>query len=409
MNILPSIVLFDTESNHTNLLPLSFTRPVCDFRIGITTIRQKWEDCFQCACAARPVEYLRAKFSTSEFAPSDTGDLLFIAGNTLPNGDLKYAIQQLESGQALVDKAGDIVAFRGHESQLDAGDFRDVLQAPDCQRILYVFDIFLFNAEAIKTDFRRITKGRRSQPLPDSNRVIGPHADEDGLPLIFIEEGASVEGATLNTTGGPIYIGGHAQVMEGACMRGPISLNHHSKIKMGAKIYGGTTFGPWCKIGGEVDNTVIFGYSNKAHDGYLGNAVIGEWCNLGAGVNSSNLKNDYSKIRVWNYASKSFMRTQLQFCGLIMGDHSKAGINVMFNTATVVGVGCNIYGAGFPRVFIPSFSEGGASGFTDVTLKKFYTIAERVMSRRGISLTSLDKRIYERVFEVASSLKGGKR
>jgi UDP-N-acetylglucosamine diphosphorylase/glucosamine-1-phosphate N-acetyltransferase len=230
--------------------------------------------------------------------------------------------------------------------------------------------------------------------------------DEQGRPLIFLEEGASVEAATLNTKFGPIYIGAEATVMEGSNLRGPIALCEHATVNMGSKIYPGTTIGPHCKVGGEINNAVIFGFSNKAHDGYLGNAVIGEWCNIGAGTNASNLKNDYSKIRIWNYAKRTFMRTDLQFCGLMMGDHSKIGINGMLNTATVIGVGVNLHGSGFPRVFIPSFSQGSPSGgFTDVPLNKFFDIAERAMARRAIKLSDDDKTLFECIAQKAAEFK----
>ncbi len=404
MNKHRRIVLFDTEATHADLLPISYTRPLADMRLGIRTLRQVWEEILPGDYCYRPVDFQREKFGT---CPADDEDLLFIAGNLLPEEGIAERIGNLKHGEAL--KYDDqIIAFRGSEARLDGEKFSKVWLLPEGSAIVikYVFDIFLNNAWALEADFRRITRGRKSQPLSDSNRVIGDLEDSDGNPMIFLEEGAEVEGAILNVKEGPIYIGRDAVVMEGACLRGPIALCEHAQVKMGAKIYGATTFGPYCKIGGEVQNTVIFGYSNKAHDGYLGNAVIGEWCNLGAGVNASNLKNDYSKIRIWNYPRHTFMRTDLQFCGLIMADHSKAGINCMFNTATVIGVGVNIHGAGFPRVFIPSFLEGSpVSGMTDVPLKKFYQIAERVMIRRGIELTESDRRIYERVFEVASSYK----
>lgn len=399
-----SIVLFDTEQTHADLLPLSYTRPIADFRIGIRTLRQVWEEILPGRYCYRPVEFQREKFGT---CPANAADLYFVAGNLLPEERIAGRIMRLQPGEAL--RLGDqIVAFRGSEAELDGEKFAKVwaLEPEEGVAVTFVFDVFLNNARALKADFRRLTKGRVSAPLPESNLVIGDRYDADGNPMIFLEEGASVEGATLNVKEGPIYIGRDASVMEGACVRGPLALCEHAQVKMGAKIYGATTFGPYCKIGGEVQNTVIFGYTNKAHDGYLGNAVVGEWCNLGAGVNASNLKNDYSKIRIWNYPRHTFMRTDLQFCGLIMADHSKAGINCMFNTATVVGVGCNLHGAGFPRVFIPSFLEGSPTGgMTDVSLRKFFQIAERVMARRGIELTDSDRRIYERVFEVASGYK----
>ena len=398
------IVLFDTEAIHADLLPISYTRPTAAFRLGIRTIREQWEELLPGEYFYRPVEFQRDKFGT---CPADEPDMLFIAGNVVPDERLAVIIEGLRPGEAL-RQGESIVAFRGSESQLDAGEWNAVIDVdPSVARVLtFVYDIFQANGEAVKAEYRRVTRGRKSQPLSDSNRVIGEPVDAEGNPMIFLEEGASVEGAVINVKEGPVYLGADAVVMEGACLRGPIALCRKAQVKMGAKIYGGTTFGPYCKIGGEVQNAVIFGYSNKAHDGYLGNAVIGEWCNLGAGVNASNLKNDYSKIRIWNYPRHTFMRTDLQFCGLIMADHSKAGINCMFNTATVVGVGVNLHGAGFPRVFLPSFQEGSpAGGMTDVPLKKFYQIAERVMGRRGLTLTDADRRIYERVYEVASRYK----
>ncbi|MDE7508559.1 MAG: glucose-1-phosphate thymidylyltransferase [Muribaculaceae bacterium] len=389
---------------HADLLPISYTRPTAAFRLGIRTIREQWEELLPGEYFYRPVEFQRDKFGT---CPADEPDMLFIAGNVMPDERLAVILEGLRPGEAL-RQGESIVAFRGSESQLDSGEWNAVIDVdPSVARVLtFVYDIFQANGEAVKAEYRRMTRGRKSQPLSDSNRVIGEPVDAEGNPMIFLEEGASVEGAIINVKEGPVYVGADAVVMEGACLRGPIALCRKAQVKMGAKIYGGTTFGPYCKIGGEVQNAVIFGYSNKAHDGYLGNAVIGEWCNLGAGVNASNLKNDYSKIRIWNYPRHTFMRTDLQFCGLIMADHSKAGINCMFNTATVVGVGVNLHGAGFPRVFLPSFQEGSpAGGMTDVPLKKFYQIAERVMGRRGLTLTDADRRIYERVYEVASRYK----
>ncbi|MDE5902222.1 MAG: glucose-1-phosphate thymidylyltransferase [Muribaculaceae bacterium] len=401
------IVLFDTESVHADLLPMSYTRPVAAFRIGIRTLREQWEEIMPGEYFYRPVWFQRDKFG---MPPQGADDLLFVAGNLMPREETAALLMELKLGEAAVYE-GQIVAFRGSEAGLEEdAEVRQVeLPEGSARLIRFPYDIFQANAEALCREYRRLTSGRRSAPLDESNRVIGSPVDADGNPMIFIEEGAVVEGATINVKEGPVYIGRDAVVMEGACVRGPLALCEHAQIKMGAKIYGGTTFGPYCKIGGEVQNTVIFGYSNKAHDGYLGNAVIGEWCNLGAGVNASNLKNDYAKIRLWNYPRHTFMRTDLQFCGLIMADHSKAGINCMFNTATVVGVGVNLHGAGFPRVFIPSFQEGSpAGGMTDVPLKKFYQIAERVMGRRGLTLTDADRCIYERVYEVASQYKAPK-
>ena len=258
---------------------------------------------------------------------------------------------------------------------------------------------FLPNPRQIEEDFQYITRGREGQSIPRSNTVIG---DPD---LIYIESGAIVEGVVLNASHGPIYVGRNVEIMEGSCLRGPIALGEHSTVNMGSKIYPGTTLGPWCKVGGELNNVVMIGYSNKAHDGFLGNAVIGEWCNLGAGCVSSNLKNDYTEIKLWNYPRHRFLKTGLQFCGLIMGDHSKAGINTMFNTATVVGVGVNIHGSGFPRNFIASFSEGGAQGFTDLPMEKFLDIASRMMARRHRALTDVDIRLFQQIRQQAENYK----
>lgn len=396
------IALFDTEESHGNLLPLSYTRPIADFRVGIRTNAEIWKELLPGDYCYRPVAYQSEKFGTVD--PHED-DVLFVNGALLPDEAVARKISALMPGEALTLK-GKPAAFRGSEAELDKGDFKAVSEM-NCGRMLeYVYDVFLNAADMIAEDFGRITKGRRSAPLSLENRVIGLKEGERLEDKIFLEEGAEILAATLNVSEGPIYIGADAKIMEGSCVRGPFAMGAHSQVKMGAKIYGGTLLGPYCKVGGELQNAVVFGYSNKAHDGYLGNAVIGEWCNIGAGVNASNLKNDYSKIRLWNYPRHTFMRTDLQFCGLIMGDHSKAGINCMFNTATVVGVGVNLHGAGFPRVFIPSFQEGSpAGGMKDVPLKKFYEIAERVLGRRGLTLTEGDRRIYERVYEVASRYK----
>ena len=403
MNIPTTIYLVDTPDSHENLLPLSFTRPVADFRVGITTIRQKWEDLLPGSYNYFPVEYLREKFGD---VSDPDADALFITGALLPDPELIEAISNLLPGQALFKKDTPL-AYHGTLTHIINKEWETIQYEGDPRIITYVFDIFLLNPQMIKEDFYRLTAGKTSRPLPASNRVIGDFTDEEGKPMIFIEEGASVEGATINLKGGPVYIGRNAEIMEGSCVRGPLAMCEKAKIRMGSKIYGGSTFGPYCKVGGEIDNAVMFGYSNKAHDGYLGNAVIGEWCNIGAGVNASNLKNDYSKIRVWNYRSHTFMRTDLQFCGPIIGDHSKIGVNCMLNTATVLGVGVNIHGAGFPRVFVPSFSEGSpTTGFSNVTMKKFHDIAERVMSRRDLKLTECDTRIYEKVYEISSRFKG---
>ncbi|MDE7472264.1 MAG: GlmU family protein [Muribaculaceae bacterium] len=362
MNNLPYIVLRDPEGARENLLPLSFTRPLSELRLGILTLREKWQMLLPGNYSWETAGYLTPKFGRAA-APA------------------KYIIDS------------DIIPTRTYVDALERG----IDMEPE--RIVNLYDIFMKNGEAIEADFMLVTKGRLSVPLSESNTVIGDPS------LIFLEPGTRVEGAFLNTTHGPIYIGKDAEVMEGSCLRGPVALCEHSVVNMGTKIYGATTIGPWCKVGGELNNVVMIGYSNKAHDGFLGNAVIGEWCNLGAGCVASNLKNDYTEIKLWNYPAHRFLKTGLQFCGLIMGDHSKAGINTMFNTATVVGVGVNIHGSGFPRNFVASFSEGGASGFSDVSLNKFFDIARRVMARRGKELSEADCQIFRHIYDYADRFK----
>lgn len=356
--IKPVILLRDPESAREQLLPLSFTRPLSELRLGILTLREKWEFMLPGEYSWSTAAYLAEKFPATGSSVNYTVD-----SDIIPTPSYIDAL------------------LRG----IDA----------EPERIEHLYDIFLKNGDAIESDFRLITTGRESLPLPPSNTLIGDPS------LLFIEEGAKVQGAIINVTHGPVYIGRDAEVMEGSCLRGPIAICEHATVNMGTKIYGATTIGPWCKVGGELNNVVMIGYSNKAHDGFLGNAVIGEWCNLGAGCVASNLKNDYTEIKLWNYPAHRFLKTGLQFCGLIMGDHSKAGINTMFNTATVVGVGVNIHGSGFPRNFVASFSEGGASGFSDVSLTKFFDIASRVMARRGKTLTDVDRHIFQSIYDYA--------
>ena len=401
MNNENKVVLFDTAESFENLLPLSYTRPVSAFRVGIMTIREKWERLLPGCYSSLTVEYLKEKFPVGV---NDGDEALFIAGCVLPDQSLAEKVAALSCGEYLADEDG-LVAFRGTIS--DFGKLESVAaNYAEVRRLRYVFDIFRENGGEIVRDYALMVKGE-SPVVPDKSvTVIGPMLTPDGLPSLYIEEGAEVEGAILNVKEGPIYIGKDAAVMEGACLRGPLALCDNAKVRMGAKIYGSTTIGPYCKVGGEMDNAVMFGFSNKAHDGYLGNAVIGEWCNLGAGANASNLKNDYSKIRIWNYHTKRFMRTDLQFCGLVMGDHSKAGINTMFNTATVVGVGVNLHGAGFPRTFIPSFSTGSPEGgFENVSIDKFMETVGKVMERRGLVLTDVDRRIFDTIYRSASRFK----
>lgn len=396
-----NIILFDAVEVRENLLPMTFTRPVADLRVGILTIREKWERVLDGSYSYLTVDYLQEKFPVN-----DADENLFVAGNICPTTDLVAKIKMLNVGDVLISSQGEIIAFRGGLKDFSSRNFaREIECDDDCLTIKMLYDIFMENHRGIVEDFALLTHGRASQSLSDTNTVIGNPVDANGNPMIFIEEGAVVEGAMLNVKNGPIYVGRNAEVMEGSCLRGPIALCEHAVVNMGTRMYGATTLGPYCKVGGEVNNVVMMGYSNKAHDGFLGNAVIGEWCNIGGGSTASNLKNDYTEIKLWNYPAHRFLRTGLQFCGLIMGDHSKSGINCMFNTATVLGVGVNIHGAGFPRNFVASFSEGSASGFTDVPLTKFFDIARRMMARRGLTLSEIDMRIFESIHAFADNYK----
>ena len=399
-----NIVLFDLPGVHDQLLPMSYTRPVADFLIGTSTLRDKWEEMLPGEYSYHTAPYLSEKYPMTE-----ADDTLFIASNIVADARLADALAELPADAAMTadNTDGDevLVAFRGTPDQFRAiighegvemNVVKHDLRVTEIRRLT---DIFRLNAAQIEADFERIKHGPEGQPIHRSNTVIG------SPEMIFIESGAVVEGVVLNASHGPIYIGRDVEVMEGSCLRGPIALLEHATVNMGTKIYPGTTIGPWCKVGGELNNVVMFGYSNKAHDGFLGNAVIGQWCNLGAGCVASNLKNDYTEIKLWNYPAHRFLRTGLQFCGLIMADHSKAGINTMFNTATVVGVGVNIHGSGFPRNFVASFQEGGAAGFNDVPMEKFFAIAERMMARRGKALSDAEVRIFNDIRKQAENYK----
>ncbi|MFK7798421.1 MAG: GlmU family protein [Aureispira sp.] len=389
------LIVFDAERE--TLKPLTYTRPTAELRLGIHTLKEKWETYWGAMATHATVDYLSTKYPTT-----------FGVQNILVNGSVvatpalcAYIREQLPPNVLLV-KGGTAIALRTNKQQaqaflIDKEAYPKRQEYPaDIQQISHPWDLFQQTAAALKADFEALTKGKTSQPLSDSNRLIG---DPNQL---FIEEGAWIEGAMLNVQSGPIYVDKNATIMEGSLVRGGLYLGEGSTLKMGCKIYGATSVGPQCKIGGEVGNSVILGYSNKGHEGYIGNAVLGEWCNLGADTNSSNLKNNYDTIKVWNYAHHRFLDSGQQFCGLIMGDHSKSGINTMFNTGTVVGVSCNIFGGDFVRTFIPSFSWGSSKGFATYKLKKAFETAERVMMRRKKELNATEQAILEHVFSESS-------
>lgn len=386
-----NVILFDDESQKT-LLPLTHTRPVADIRIGILKISEKWDLMLNTKCS-----FLTSGYLSECFPLVSTNDNLLINGSVLPDVNLIAAIRSLAPGSQL--KQGEVVLamrIQGDPGTLTApAEFNAAIiteYSSPIHKIRFPWDIFSGNEKALTADFELLCKGRKSQAISQSNTVFHPEK-------VFIEEGAKVECAVLNASSGYIYIGKDAEVMEGALIRGPFSLGEHSQVKMGSKIYGATTIGPHCKVAGEVSNSVIFGYSNKAHEGFLGNSVLGEWCNLGADTNNSNLKNNYSKVKVWNYAFDDYINTGLQFCGLMMGDHSKCSINTMFNTGTVVGVSANIYGNGFPPKFVPSFSWGGSEGFATYRIEDAIEVATRVYERRGIIFGEKEQKLLRNLFD----------
>jgi UDP-N-acetylglucosamine diphosphorylase/glucosamine-1-phosphate N-acetyltransferase len=392
-----NIILFDDPVIRPALLPFTFTRPVAVIRVGIVTLAEKWQPLTGAAVSFLTQDYLAVKFP----AVSESGPNYFVNGAVCATAPLVEELEQLPVGQALY--AGDtLIAYHSDPSPApDLQGFYDQVANIRTRREVFaeitlireVWDIFRNNGQEIRADFKLLTKGRQSQPVGDPHTIV--YAPEN----IFIEEGVKIRAAILNAENGPIYLGKNAQVHEGAIIKGPFALGEESFVNIGGKMRGDITIGPFCKVGGEISNSVIFGYSNKGHEGFLGNSVIGEWCNLGADTNNSNLKNNYADIKVWSYAAGAMENSRLQFCGLMMGDHTKCGINTMFNTATVVGVSANIFGAGFPPSFIPDFSWGGAGGLQTYRLDKALEVAAKTMERREIELDQVEIDILTHVFE----------
>ncbi|PWS29393.1 glucose-1-phosphate thymidylyltransferase [Pedobacter yonginense] len=383
-----TINLFD-DSSWESLRPLTFTRPVADLRIGILTIAEKWAKYLGADFGYQTQEYLSKKY------PLKANAQLFINGSICPDESLLNAIAALKAGERLC-QADLLIAYCSDRSvKIDPEElksFKPINYSGGFTRIVYPNDIFTFNGTELKKDFTLLTQGRSSGKLSATNTFLGDD--------IFVEEGATAECSIFNSLQGPIYLGKNAQVWEGSIIRGSFALGEDSSVKMGAKIYPNTTIGPHSRVGGEINNAVIWGFSSKGHEGYLGNAVLGQWCNIGADSNNSNLKNNYAEVRLWDYEKRSFRKTGLQFCGLIMADHSKCGINTMFNTGTVAGVSANIFGPGFPRNFIPDFAWGGAQGFEVYSLKKMFETAEKVYSRRDLAFDDVEKKILTQVFEM---------
>lgn len=378
-------VLFDGEQ-WTDLLPLTATRAVADIRIGILTIKEKWEKYFDA-----PMDILSQDYLQPKYAYQQEDNTIFINAAILPNAELYFEIQKLpynsvlRQGKNIIALKKDIEVYEVND--LDTLNFNFIYSQP-LQFIQHPWDIFTYNGQEIKKDILLLGLKPNPEKLSLTNTLLGTE--------IYIEEGASCECSTLNTKDGPIYLGKDSEVMEGCTIRGSFALCEHASLKMQTKAYGDTTIGPFSKVGGEISNSVIFGFSNKGHDGFLGNSVIGEWCNLGADTNNSNLKNNYGKVNAYNYVAKDYINTGLQFCGLIMGDHAKAAINTQFNTGTVVGVCANVFDAGFPPKFIPDFSWGNNAIFE---LEKAYEVAQRVMERRKVKLTETDKQILKYIFD----------
>jgi len=381
-------LVFSDAQFWEDFLPLTFTRPVAEMRCGILTFSERWQKLLETS----EISYLTEDFLQEKFPKPEKKESLFIVPNFLPNENVLNQIKDLKLGEALVYE-NELLAAK---VDMDNFSLNQIEKMTDIHEELLFFkqptDLFSFNEKAIDFDFELLTKGRASQELSATNGFLGNAED------LFIEEGATIEFSTLNTKTGKIYIGKNAEVMEGCNLRGPIALCEDSKFNLGAKIYGATTIGPHCKVGGEVNNIVIFGYSNKGHDGFVGNSVIGEWCNLGADTNSSNLKNNYASVKLWNYRAKRFLDTGLQFAGLIMGDHSKTAINTQLNTGTVVGVAANIFKSGFPPNLIENFSWGGMKGDEKFKLEKAYEVAEKAMSRRKVPFTEVDRNILKYIY-----------
>jgi UDP-N-acetylglucosamine diphosphorylase/glucosamine-1-phosphate N-acetyltransferase len=393
-----NIILFDDPILRTNLLPLTFTRPISEIRIGILKISEKWSKRLQ-----TNIFYLTESYLQEKYLDVDTDDdHLYINGALFPNESLIQAIMGLKSGEVLTN-GSQYLAFKATGRYKNANLLMTVMEKMrhvefegKADMIHYPWEIFQKNRNQIIADYQLITAGRKSEKIADKYTKVY------GKQHIFIEEGANIKASVLNAEEGVIYIGKNAVIQEGSLIRGAFALCEGATLNMGAKIKGDTTIGQYCKVGGEVSNSILFGYSNKGHEGFIGNTVIGEWCNLGADTNTSNLKNNYSSIKVWNYTQEKYIDSQLQFCGLLMGDHSKCSINTMFNTGTVMGVGANVFDYGFPPKFVPDFSWGGSQSFVEADFDKTCEIAERMMGRRHLSLSKEDKAILRKVFENTS-------
>lgn len=389
---MPNLILYDDPSIRTDLLPLTFTRPVAGIRIGIQSLVEKWEGVMGQTCSYLTNTYLQAKFP---YTPGP--DNWYVNGAVCPTTALQEAIIALEPGIGLITPNGQVLAIRTDQILRTAPAVNDKYEYQTFSEPLVIlnnlWDIFEQNGPQIRADFDRMTNGRKSALITDPFTQC--YAPEN----IFVEEGATIRASVLNAEGGPIYIGRNATISEGSVVIGPFALGHDSTVNWGSKMRNNTTIGPYCKVGGEVGNSVFFGYSNKSHDGFLGNSVIGEWCNLGAGTNNSNLKNDYSNVKLYSYETGHLEDTGRIFCGLIMGDFTKVGINTMFNTGTVVGVSANIFGAGYQPKHVPSFSWGGSdTDFKPYRIGKALQVAREAYMRRNKAFDKVEESILRAIF-----------
>lgn len=395
------LVFYDDPGLNLKFWPLCQTRPLASLRVGILRIEEKWQHYAEFDSAS----HLCSPDLSSLFPLRAKSKLLLVGGSILPDPKLVEFLRNLDPGQIAFTQEQEFIGLRTDDLDSFLSDLNElsiqnlyshqswetVLYPAEVSSLKHLWQIFQKNGTELIQDFNILTAGRQSAPISKTNNVLGDR--------IFLEDGVQMEYCTVNSTTGPVYIGRNCELMEGTTIRGPLAMLDQSSTKMGTRIYGPTTIGPASRIGGEIQNIVIQGYSNKAHDGYLGNSILGEWCNIGADSNASNLKNTYQEVKIWSYMNESFIKTDTIFCGLIMGDHAKCGINTMFNTGTVVGLGANIFGAGFPRQFIPDFAWGGATGFSTFSYDQFIETARTVMSRRNVNLLPEQEKLYKSIFD----------
>lgn len=395
------IVLYDNDAFRQRLYPLSLTRPVSNLRVGILTIDEKWSKYFNSPVSFLSTDHLIHKFPLSDFS----GSALIIRGDIIPDLQLLEALNNLKSGEGLVS-SNELIAFKTqvsdskelssfHFNELKGSDYSAINYPHVIDQLLYPEDIFKKNGDEIKKDYAVLTEGRISAPLSSSNRILGDD--------IFLEEGVTAEFATFNTTNGPIYLGENSQVWEGSLVRGPFALCEQSILKMGTRVYSNVTVGPRSTVGGELNTSVIWGNSNKGHDGYLGSSVMGEWCNWGADTNNSNMKNNFKNVRMYDYQTRNYRDTKLQFCGIIMGDHVRCAINTAFNTGTVVGVSASVFGAGTLPKFIPDFAWGGPDGFVDYEFDKMVQTCELVFQKRNCKFDAVERNLLKAVFDLTNN------